>query len=101
LTDKDKKKGSSSTMNSSQEDRELENLSSQIVDGELQVALDDANEAMEENAVEEDDVDAVTNDLGQALAHLGEENERRTMKIKTLWTNKKRTTFFWTMRQWR
>jgi hypothetical protein len=44
LTDEEKKKGSK-TMNSSEEDRELENLSAQIVDGELRVVADDANEA--------------------------------------------------------
>jgi hypothetical protein len=47
------------------------------VDGELQVVIDNANEAaaMEENTVEEDDVDTVANNLGQAVARLGEDNE--------------------------
>jgi hypothetical protein len=76
LTDEEKKKGSK-TMNSSDEDRELENLSAQIVDGELQVVADDANEAdaAEDNAAEEDNnVDEVADDLGQAVARLGVED---------------------------
>jgi hypothetical protein len=77
LTDEDKKKGSTTTMNSSQEDCELENLLSQIVDGELQVVIDDVNEAAatEESTVEEVNVDAVADNLGQAVARLGEDNE--------------------------
>jgi hypothetical protein len=75
LTDEEKKKGSK-TMNRSDEDRELENLSAQIVDGELRVVADDANEAdaAEEDYVEEDDVDEVADDLGQAVASLGGDN---------------------------
>ena len=42
-------------MNSSNEDRELENLSSEIVDGEEQVVLDDAT-ATEDNGAEQDNV---------------------------------------------
>jgi hypothetical protein len=75
LTDEEKKKGSK-TMNSSDEDRELENLSAQIVDGELQAVADDEIEAdaAEDNAVEEDNVDEVADDLGQAVARLGAED---------------------------
>ena len=64
LTDEEKKKGSK-TMNSSDEDRELENLSAQIVDGELEAVSDEANEedAAEDDADEEDNVDEVADDL--------------------------------------
>jgi hypothetical protein len=64
-------------MNSSQEDHELENLLSQIVDGELQVSKDDADEVelTEENGAEDKDADAVATDLGQALASLVEETD--------------------------
>ena len=56
LTEEEKTaKGNGSTMNRSNEDRELENLSSEIVDGEEQVVLDDAT-ATEDNGAEQDNV---------------------------------------------
>jgi hypothetical protein len=73
LTDEEKIRGNT-TLNSSPEDRELENLSAQIVDGELQVAIDDADVAAASEATLEEDVennnDDVADDLGQAVAHL-------------------------------
>jgi hypothetical protein len=76
LTDEEKKKGSK-TMNSSDEDRELENLSAQIVDGEPEAVSDEANEedAAEDDAVEEDNVDEVADNLGQTVARLGDNDE--------------------------
>jgi hypothetical protein len=67
-------------LNSSPEDRELENLSAQIVDGELQVALDDADvAAASEASLEDGEVknanDDVANDLGQAVARLAVDDE--------------------------
>jgi hypothetical protein len=77
LTVEEKKKGNN-TMNSSDEDRELENLSAEIVDGELEVVINDANEASsttDDNAAEEGNVDEVANDLGQAMARLEVEDD--------------------------
>jgi hypothetical protein len=92
LTNKDKIRGSS-TKNSSQEDQELEKLLAQIVDGELQVAIDDSHEAAttEETAEEEDNnCDEVADDLGGAgMAHLGCQNDNKDhdneFDNKTFW----------------
>jgi hypothetical protein len=82
LTDEEKIRGSTS-LNRSQEDRELENLSSQIVDGELEVSLDDAEEvAATSNHNDENLTEDVTNnaigeedDLGQAVARFAQDND--------------------------
>jgi hypothetical protein len=67
LADEEKIRGST-TLNSSPKDQELENLLAQIVDGKLQVAIDDAEEAAtsEETSEEEVDntIDEVADDLG-------------------------------------
>ena len=79
LTEEEKTaKGNGSTMNSSNEDRELENLSSEIVDGEEQVVLDDAA-ATEDNGAEEDTFNEVAVDLGEAVARLGVEDDENLL----------------------
>ena len=79
LTEEEKKaKGNGSTMDSSNEDRELENLSSEIVDGEEQVVLDDAA-ATDDNGAEEDTFNEVAVDLGEAVARLGVEDDENLL----------------------
>mgnify|MGYP000700843974 CR=1 FL=1 len=77
LTEDEKQSGTSTTMNSSSEDRELENLSAQIVDGELQAAIDDASDeaTTEDNVIGDDNVDEDCDDMGKDMSTSGVENE--------------------------
>ena len=78
-------------MNSSDEDRELENLSAQIVDGELEAVSDEANEedAAEDDAVEEDNVDEAADELGQAVDDEAREETEPEIGVEEVVVGKK------------